>query len=298
MPDRPDRPCPVEPSPFNALDAAFRLLCASPDPLAVPAGAVPGLPGRPVPLDELKARLLHPSCPHSLRAAAVGWLLGRARDQRGPWLVGLAGMLLPGLRVRVAGLIGACPGKTQDIEAEALAGLLEAIGRTEPSHPRAAARLCWLARNRARRLVRAELAEAARPGAHPISAEPPRPYGHPDLVLVRAVAAGVVCADDAALIGDTRLGLLDLPEAAELLGVDYKTAHQRRRRAEAALAAWINDGADDGPADRRAAPAAGRFVENGAARPCSTGGGRPRTGRDPDRRPAVRHPLPTHQPRR
>lgn len=298
MADRAARPDLPGPSPFAALDAAFRLLCAGPHPLAVPAGAVPGLPDRPVPLDELRTRLLHPSCPHSLRAAAVGWLLGRAHDQRGPWLVGLAGVLLPGLCARVAGLIGACPDKADDIEAEALAGLLEAVGRTEPGHPRAAARLCWLARNRARRLVRTELAEAARPGVHPVSAEPSRPWGHPDLVLVRAVAAGVVCADDAALVGDTRLGLLDLTEAAAALGVDYKTAHQRRRRAEAALAAWIDDGADDGPAHRRADPAAGGFVEKGAAGPCSSSGGRPRTGRDPDRRPAVRHPLPTHQPRR
>jgi len=292
---------PFATGPFDTVESSFRLLCADPDPLALPAGAVAGLAGRPVPLDELRARLLHPSARHATRDAVLGLLLARARAERGPWLVGLAGLLLPGLRTAVASLTAVCPGKSADIEAEALVGLLEGIARTEPGHPRTAARLCWLARNRARRLVRAELAEAARPGLDPVSAEPPRPYGHPDLVLARAVEEKVICAADAALVGDTRLGLLDLTEAASALGIDYKTAHQRRRRAETALAAWLTGDQQpgrDAPGNSGAsARSGGGFVEDRAGGPCSSRGGRPRTGRD-DRRPAVRHPLPTPDPRR
>lgn len=284
----------ASPPPFQALEASFRLLCAEPDPLALPPGVVAGLPDRAVPLDELRARLLHPSCRHATRDAALAVLLARAQQERGRWLVGLAGVLLPGLRAAVGPLGEVCPGKTADLEAEALAGLLEGVARTRPGHPRVAARLCWLARNRARRLLRAELAEQARPGLAPVSAEPPRPYGHPDLVLVRAVAEGVLCATDAALVGDTRLGLTSLADAAAALGLDYKTAHQRRRRAEEALAVWLGDELGQSEeTDFRVG-----FVENPASRPCSVRGGRPRTGREPDRRPAVRHPLPTHDPRR
>ena len=53
---------PDGPEPFDAADAAFRLLCAGPQPLALHASQVAaGLPDRPVPLDELRVLLLHPS---------------------------------------------------------------------------------------------------------------------------------------------------------------------------------------------------------------------------------------------
>ena len=83
------------------------------------------------------------------------------------------------------------------------------------------------------------MAERGRPARRAISAEPPKPFGHPDLVLARAVGAGVVCSDDAELIGATRLGEMTLEEAARAWGLDYKTAAQRRRRAEVALVTWI-----------------------------------------------------------
>ncbi len=52
----------ASPEPFDAADAAFRLLCAGPQPLAVHASKIAaGLPDRPVPLGELRVLLLHPS---------------------------------------------------------------------------------------------------------------------------------------------------------------------------------------------------------------------------------------------
>lgn len=285
-------------SPFALLGERFHALCAAPDPLVVPAGAIAGLPGRPVPLDELRARLLHPSCPSATREAAIGWLLGRAHADGQDWTVGLAGVLLPGLCTAVGSLVAACPGRCEDIEAEALTGLLDGIARTAADHPRAAARLRWLARNRARRLVRAELTEQDHRAGRPVSAEPPRPYGHPDLVLAAAVAAGVIRAPDAALIGDTRLGLLDLHQAAAALGISYQAAKKRRRRAEVTLADWLTDPHTGAVLPAAQAPTRKRFVADRANRPCSPGGGRPRTGRDTDRRPAVRHPLPNHDSRR
>lgn len=288
-----------EPSPFAALEAHFQALCVDPDPLAVDGRLVTGLPGRPIRLDELRARLLHPACRHATRDAAIGHLLAQAHAQRGPWQVGLAGVLLPGLRAAIEPLVAPRPDLAADIEAEALAGLLAAIGRTEPGHPRAAARLCWLARNQARRLVHAERREIAQPGLDPDAVRPARPEGHPDLVLADAVAQRVVCPDDAALIGDTRLGLLGLADAARLLGISYAAAHQRRRRAEAAVVDWLTHQPPPQPAVRGLGRGAAKsFVENRPSRPCSRGGGRPRTGRDHDRRPAVRHPLPDPEQRR
>src|ERR1019366_6932692 len=109
--------------------------------------------------------------------------VARARSHGGAWTVGLAGVLLPGLRRAVWPLVQACPGKAADIEAEALAAFLVAVARCEPGRARLASRLCWLARIGANRLLQAEVAERARPGTDPVSSAPPRPWGHPDLVL-------------------------------------------------------------------------------------------------------------------
>ena len=69
--------------------------------------------------------------------------------------------------------------------------------------------------------------------------------GAPHLVLAKAVRAGVLSAADAELIGATRIGDVDLADAANALGLGYKTCHQRRRRAESALAEWLTS--DDYP---------------------------------------------------
>ena len=260
---------PLTDSPFDTLERTFDLLVTGPRPLALDATPIAGLPERPIPLGELKSRLLHPSTPFEVRDAVVARLVTLAQTEGGRWTVGLAGVLLPGLRRAAWPLVQACPGKTLDIEAETLAALLAAVADCDPNRERLAARLCWLARAGANRLLRAELAERARPGSEPVSAAPPRPWGHPDLVLAKAVRCGVIEAADAELIGATRIGGVDLAEAAEGLGLAYKACHQRRRRAESALVEWLTSEAY--PPDE--------FVEKRAETPCSSGGGRPRYDR-------------------
>jgi DNA-directed RNA polymerase specialized sigma24 family protein len=226
-------------SPFDTLEKTFDLLVTGPNPLALDGTWLDGLPDRAIPLGELKAMLLHPSMAFAARDAVVDELVARSRAKGGAWTVGLAGVLLPGLRRAVWPLVQSCPGKAADIEAETLAAFLAAVARCEPGRARLASRLCWLARIGADRLMRAEVAERARPGTDPVSAAPPRPWGHPDLVLGRAVWAGVIGASDAELIGATRIGDVELAEVAKALGISYKACHQRRRRAESALVEWL-----------------------------------------------------------
>jgi len=265
-------------SPFDTLEKTFDLLVTGPKPLALDGAGIPGLPDRMIPLGELKAMLLHPSMPFDVRDAVVDELVARSRSEGGAWTVGLAGVLLPGLRRAAWPLVQACPGKAVDIEAEALVAFLAAVARCEPGRPRLASRLCWLARIGAARLLQSELAERARPDSEPVSAAPPRPWGHPDLVLDKAVRAGVIGAADAELIGATRIGDVDLADVANALGIGYKACHQRRRRAESALVEWLTS--DDYPSFE--------FVEKRAETPCSSHGGRPRQGRSMDRRPDKR----------
>jgi hypothetical protein len=260
--------------PFDTLEATFRLACRGPRPWSLDGRAVPGLPDRLIPLDELRAILLHPSTSYRTRGRALSILVARARSEGGAATVGLAGVLLFGLRRAVAPLCDIRPDRAADIEAEALAGLVEGIAATEAGRPRLAARLCWLARNRAKRLFETELGELASSGAYPDAEAPTLPVTHPDLVLAQAVIEGVITGPDAALIGETRFGVLSLEEAADALGVARWAAFKRRRRAELNLAEWL--GSDD--YDRR------WFVQSRGQTPYLGGGGRPRGGREADRR--------------
>ena len=165
------------------------------------------------------------------------------------------------------------PGKADDIEAEALAALLAAVARCEPGRPRLASWLRWQARKGATRLLRAEMAERARPGNEPVSAAPPRPWGHPDLVLAKAVRAGVISVSDAELISATRLGDTDLADAADVLGIGYWACHKRRRRAETTLTEWVTG--DDYPPIE--------VVQKHGESGCSQCGDRRRQNRSTDR---------------
>jgi hypothetical protein len=273
-------------SPFDTLEKTFDLLVTGPRPLALDTTPIAGMANRAVPLGELKARLLHPSTPFSVRDAIVDQLVARSQAHGGAWTVGLAGVLLPGLRRAAWPLVQACPGKRIDIEAETLAAFLAAVAACQPGRARLASRLCWLARTGAQRLLRAELSEQARVGTEAVSAAPPRPWGHPDLVLAKAVAAGVIGAADAELIGATRIGDVDLADAANALGITYKACHLRRSRAESKLVEFLGS-------DRYSSF---DFVEKRPETPCSSSRGRPRHGRSMDRRPGKRRSTP--EPRR
>jgi hypothetical protein len=274
-------------SPFASLEASFSLLCKGPAPLALDGRLVEGLPERLIPLDELRAILLHPSTGYDTRDAALGLLLARAKAERGGALVGLASVLLPRLRTAAWRLGCAFPGGAADLESEMLVGLLLAIDKAEPGRARLAARLTWAARRHAKRALRRELAERARPSGDPLPAEPPRPYGHPDFVLGRLVRDGVLLGDDAELIAATRLSGEPLAGAAARLGLSYAAAEKRRWRAECRVAEALAPG--EGP---------DRFVGARAARCRSSVGGRPRQDRVSDGPAGMRQPQVDHDQRR
>src|SRR5438093_4912361 len=129
-------------SPFATLERAFALLSTGPRPLALDGTGIEGLPDRPIPLVELRPRLLHPSVPHATRDAALRVLIRRAQAEGGAWTLGLVGVLLPGMRRGAASLAAPCRGREADLEAEMLAGLLVGIAECQPGRPRPAGFLC------------------------------------------------------------------------------------------------------------------------------------------------------------
>jgi len=232
------------PFPFDTLEATFTALTSGPAPLALDGRhAGHGLPARLLPLDELRRLLLDPSLGFAARDAALAVLVDRAKTHGGAATIGLAGMLLPGLRRATASLTLTNPQRIWDLQAEVLAGLLEAIA-TFPTPAwqvdRVAARLVWAAIHAAERLLDRERVWHARTtGTSRSSAPPPRPAGHPDFVLARAVHDVVLSARDAELIGETRIGRVRLSDLARAQGTPYKTLAKRRDRAERALVRWL-----------------------------------------------------------
>jgi hypothetical protein len=270
-------------SPFDTLQKTFELLVTGAHPLAFDGNEIDGLPNRLIPLDELMAILLHPSTDYEVRDAVVNALVAAAKRDSESATIGLAGVLLPGLRRAAYPMVKAFPDQAEDIEAEILVGFIKAVAEVELPRARLAARLTWLAHNGASRLIRREVAERGGPGNDPVSSAPRRPWGHPDLVLARAVRAGVISARDAELIGTTRIGDVDLAELATSQGITYGALRQRRLRAEHLLCDWLT-GDEYLSFD---------VVAKVASTPCSSVGDRPRRVRSMDRRPEMRRSTPT-----
>jgi hypothetical protein len=126
------------PTPLATLEHCFRLLCSEPGALTI-EGRLLGQKdlSRPVPLDELRARL-HELDPNA-RLTVLTILLQRARAGSPAWQVGLAGVLLPGLRHLTA--IQATGRETAAGQAHALIWFRATLALARPESDR---RILWL----------------------------------------------------------------------------------------------------------------------------------------------------------
>jgi hypothetical protein len=234
--------------PFDAADTAFRLLCAGPQPLALHAAKVAaGLPDRPVPLDELRVLLLHPSTSARARNQVWAELIRRARAGDPAWTVGLAGIAMPGLRRAVGSLAAAWRGEAADLQSEVLTGFLAAVRALNLDDLEAvplASRLCWAAWRAGQE--HDDYGDAGWASRRRDLAEwrdgPDLPWGHPDLVLAAAVREGILTRGQAALIGRHRLEGIPLKKIAAETGRSYSALYKRREKAEKAIADAIANG--------------------------------------------------------
>lgn len=231
--------------PLDAARAAFEWLVTGPHPVGVDGRLFPGLPGRRVPLNELRDRLLRRRCPQSLRDAVWAHLVLLARTEGGAWTVGAVGVALPALISIAAQLTARFAGDRSDIHAAVLAGFVAELGEIDLRRPRIMLRLRWAAYRAGHVAVREALDTPVpfSPGFRPIV--PPPPWGHPDFVLARAVAEGAISPFEAELIGCTRLEGVPLADAAASRDLSYQAAKKARRRAEHRLVAYLRDDAAD-----------------------------------------------------
>lgn len=227
--------------PLDAARAAFGWLVTGPEPLSVDGRGFAGLPDRWVPLDEVRQRLLGRRCPQPVRDAVWAHLVEQSRAEAGAWTVGCVGVALPALTGIAATLTARFAGDPRDIHAAALEGFLAELTVIDLARPRIMLRLRWAAYRAGHACLRESL-DAPTPSARAFhSAAPPAPAGHPDLVMARAVAAGVITSVEAELIGSTRLEEVSLAEAAARRGTGYEAAKKARQRAEQRLVTFVRE---------------------------------------------------------
>ncbi|GLY97453.1 hypothetical protein [Actinoplanes sp. NBRC 103695] len=226
---------------LDAIDYRFRLRGEGPQPQAVDGRQLGhGLPRRPIPLTELSAILMHPSCGTAAQDAAWRFLVTQARTGGERWVVGAVGVALPGLRHRAHLLSKLSSG---DLHAALVEAFLKALRKVDVDQPGVVNALLNAAFSGARAALREqEPAASGEANFAPGSALPPAPYGHPDLVLARAVRLGVLSVAEADLIGGTYLEDTSLAAYAQRTGLARWGVYKRRSAAVERLVAAIRAG--------------------------------------------------------
>ncbi|GAA0406001.1 hypothetical protein Acor_41020 [Acrocarpospora corrugata] len=240
-------PVPFRPSsslPLDVAQHAFDLLMAGPEPLSIDGAELGvGLPARLIPLHELRAILLHPACSRTTRDEVWRHLICQARTHRKAWMVAAVALALPMLHRLTKSLTSKITADREDLEADVLACYMEAVVRVNLtwSHPvLRLSRLTQFAVLRAHATQQPELLTVPELGEGEQALS--YPAGHADLLLAGAVASGVITAEEAELIGLTRLENIPLSTYCRSRGLLYCTILKRRQRAEAALYQALMDG--------------------------------------------------------
>ena len=235
-------------SPLAAADAAFMVLTCEPAPLTFDGdtlGPDTGLPGGVIALPALRDWLLaHPRA-YPARDAVWRALIRRARLDGPGWVIAAVGMAMPALRRYAGQLAAGYPGDPADLDAEILTGFLTALrDRVDLARAAPYAALCraaWRAGHALRRqaseyLPVAEVEHLTGPRC------PTVPYGHPDLLVHRAVTLGLLEPEDERPYIDVRLGGRAVEPIAAGLGITVDALRMRLGRIDGRLAAALAEG--------------------------------------------------------
>jgi hypothetical protein len=124
-------------SPLETTETTFRLLATGPLPLALNGHPI-GLRRNSIGLWDLRGLLFHPATDVGVQRAALVELVGQARRHRGAWLVGLVGVLLPGLRKQFVSPADGRSGSMPNSGGMVLVSLLERLDDPDMSTEAAA----------------------------------------------------------------------------------------------------------------------------------------------------------------
>lgn len=223
---------------------AFDALVRGPHPVSLNGRDVPGLPPRPMRMDQVRELVVHRRCPQALRDRIWWHLAMRSRSEGGTWTVACTGVALPALITIATRFSARNRLDTVDLHAAVLTGFLSGLAEIGLERPGIMNRLRWAA-YRSGHAALHEALDAPRPDpAVDVSKatkrqHAPRNEGHPDLVLARAVADGVLAPHEADLIATTRIDGHRLTRVAADRGVSYEALKKTRARAERRLAGHL-----------------------------------------------------------
>jgi hypothetical protein len=274
-------------SAVRAADAAFTALCTGPDPLSLDCDALGdglGLPPGIVALPALREWMLSHPRHYAARDAVWRELILRARLHGPAWVIAAVGMAMPAL-TRFAGRLAAgYRGDPNDLDAELLTGFLEMLrGRLDLTGSGLYARLCFGAWRAGRAARAADTSQVPVEDLDRVTGprSPGRPYGHPDLLVERAVTLGVIDEQDAALFIEVRLAHRAIEPIAAAAGLSTDLVRRRLDRAAARIAEALTEGLLTGVvspaeatrvaarAEHRARVRAGKRAASGATPPAA-----------------------------
>jgi DNA-directed RNA polymerase specialized sigma24 family protein len=236
-------------SPLDAVDTAFAALTGDPQPLSLDLDSLGpglGLPAGVMTLPALRTWLLaHPRA-YPARDAVWRELIRRARLDGPAWVIAAVALAMPALRRFAGRLCRGWAGDPDDLDAELLTGFLEALrdrvdlGRDAPHA--ALLMTAWRAGLR----LRGRDGEQPVPVANLEQVTGPRtprlPYGHPDVLIRRAVRLGILEPDDEQPYIDVRLGRRAIEPIAAALGVNVDALRRRLGRIDTRLAEALDEG--------------------------------------------------------
>ncbi|MGQ5261040.1 hypothetical protein ACTWLT_09820 [Micromonospora sp. ZYX-F-536] len=258
-------------SPLEAAEAAFAALTCDPEPMTLDLDmydCVTGLPGGVVTLPALRDWLL--AHPRAYMARDEVWrdLVRRARLDGPAWVIAAVGMAMPALRRYANHLCAGYAGDPDDIGAEVLTGFLTALrDRVDVSRSAPYAALC-------RAAFRAGYALRQQAGEYtPVDnvdhvtgpRTPTLPYGHPDLLIQRAVGLGILDREDEQPYIDIRLGRRAIEPVAARLGITVDALRMRLGRIDTRLTDALASGLLTGVTSQQAARELAGQAEHRAA---------------------------------
>ncbi|GAA4574350.1 hypothetical protein GCM10023176_41230 [Micromonospora coerulea] len=246
-------------SPLDAADAAFAALTCDPAPMTLDLDMFDpgtGLPADVRTLPALRDWLL--AHPRAFTARDEVWreLIRRARLDGPAWVIAAVGMAMRALRRYASHLSAGYGGDPNDIGAEVLTGFLAALrDRVDLARDAPYAALCRAA-FRAGYALRQQAGEYTSVDNvdHVTGPRTPTvPYGHPDLLVQRAVGLGILDREDEQPYIDVRLGRRAIEPVAARLGITVDALRMRLGRIDTRLADALAKGLLTGVTSQQAA---------------------------------------------